>query len=1142
MTAAISFSASIVRVLKPNGSTAGTGFVISDDALIATCAHVLLNAGSQPGKPIRLEFRLPDQSKPILSAWVDADYLRKVEAEDTAILRLEGPLPNGVQRLSLGRWNQLSKGVFKTFGFPAKYDDGLLGEAHILGNISRNGLSILQLRSPEITRGFSGAPVWDEVTGLVVGMVDSVSRPDEQGRLATTTFITPSETLQDVCSVLSIVEPPLWIFGGLNQPSTPLRHFVTLDEYLARPGPRFPKISDFEQGLVYFSQNHASLLEKSLGKTGRCLLIGRSAAGKTVLALAFAKYLQDSEGYQVFYGDAGRAQEGDGRAWYQEIATRQGKDTLYILDNCHLALDEVNQFCFQFERILPWQVRILLLSRAKLNKHNADTDGFGDYFEIETDSIVEIKPEEIYRGVLERYATAYRQQDPSRYIALENDSASVLEAQHAHNLVASRSRLEVWYRLGGRLSEVTQDAIYNELTRKYLSQAKEALLAICALWQYEIYAHNVFIEKELDVDSVKQLEGLGLLNNSLVPNYGVLYRASFHPEEARAILEAGIFRQWGHADLSAVEAETIRLIRIYLCANPPNYLTVYDALYHHQKKNIEFSLMIDENLQACAASQFRWGRISDTAKYLFNLFHVDRDRGRKLLTEFVESVGMENLGLKMQKCTPHEFQFALFYFNRLDAELTQTIVANTNVQFISNRIDEDSFINFTWFVKTLQRISPEQTLILLEHIPLENLAAKASVSNYIALRRLLEVLVKLGYPNIHALLKAIDFDLLVQHTGEANLDYFKKLAKTIRNLSPEIAAKFLKSYNQKTTAQDLALMMNKSFLPTIGQLVHDNYSYYKDSYKLFYKQFLPQKLSRVSWKQTTIFLKWLKQIPEVGNTLMVDVLDIVITNSDLLSKIVHGTLADVTHLLREVSTLQGSHLSKRELYFSAIRQVLLTVDLTNILREAKLYELGLLIQYVFEYVDEHLARKYCRLIDRDLDSKTLFDAPAEDLIHFLWRLTIFSDLPQLHILDNPALLKRMTEIWSVRIEQGARLLGIIVITKPEILGVVQLSPLTVEMRNFLSRWLPKRVEKQSSDILVLFFHGLRAYNEADARKAARTCLSLEEVDDLIANAIDSAPTPRALALLQETQKWISGLLFEETIEMVDQLREILGSQ
>lgn len=48
-------TAGLVRILRPDGSTAGTGFVVSADGLITTCSHVIQSEQSQRGGEPRLE-------------------------------------------------------------------------------------------------------------------------------------------------------------------------------------------------------------------------------------------------------------------------------------------------------------------------------------------------------------------------------------------------------------------------------------------------------------------------------------------------------------------------------------------------------------------------------------------------------------------------------------------------------------------------------------------------------------------------------------------------------------------------------------------------------------------------------------------------------------------------------------------------------------------------------------------------------------------------------------------------------------------------------------------------------------------------------------------------------------------------------
>jgi hypothetical protein len=52
----IDLVAGIVYILDFNRQTTGTGFVVTDDGLIATCAHGVEAAGAESGKAVRIVF------------------------------------------------------------------------------------------------------------------------------------------------------------------------------------------------------------------------------------------------------------------------------------------------------------------------------------------------------------------------------------------------------------------------------------------------------------------------------------------------------------------------------------------------------------------------------------------------------------------------------------------------------------------------------------------------------------------------------------------------------------------------------------------------------------------------------------------------------------------------------------------------------------------------------------------------------------------------------------------------------------------------------------------------------------------------------------------------------------------------------
>ncbi|MBE7557284.1 MAG: trypsin-like peptidase domain-containing protein [Anaerolineales bacterium] len=201
---AFKLETAIVRIVAPNGGTVGTGFVLTDDGLIATCAHVIADVGIGPGETVNFVFPCTGEEG---QAVVEVDWWREPEAEDVAILRLIGELPEPVKPLPLGASAGAANHSFETIGFPpTNSTGGILGGGVILGQTRISEVLVLQLRSQEVTSGFSGAPVWDCTTRRVVGMVTATADPDGRWRLAETAFITPTETLRLVCTDLQLTD------------------------------------------------------------------------------------------------------------------------------------------------------------------------------------------------------------------------------------------------------------------------------------------------------------------------------------------------------------------------------------------------------------------------------------------------------------------------------------------------------------------------------------------------------------------------------------------------------------------------------------------------------------------------------------------------------------------------------------------------------------------------------------------------------------------------------------------------------------------------------------------------------------------------------------------------------------------------
>ncbi|MGH8904845.1 MAG: trypsin-like peptidase domain-containing protein, partial [Egibacteraceae bacterium] len=204
----------------------------------------------------------PGQDQP---AEVVAEWWQGPDRGDVAFLRLAGSPPDRAQPLRLAE-RALEGRRVKAFGFPRNapagghYGYGLVGDRVT----SDAGQPWVQLTDcAEITEGFSGAPVVDVRTGLVVGMVDSIAPPDRWVRGAETAYVTLAERLRALCPALP--EVGVCPYRGLG-------HFTS------------------EDTAWFFGREHAVDLAlgrfRSDGTPRLVALLGPSGSGKTSLVQA----------------------------------------------------------------------------------------------------------------------------------------------------------------------------------------------------------------------------------------------------------------------------------------------------------------------------------------------------------------------------------------------------------------------------------------------------------------------------------------------------------------------------------------------------------------------------------------------------------------------------------------------------------------------------------------------------------------------------------------------------------------------------------------------------------------------------------------------------------------------------------------
>ncbi|MDX2937342.1 AAA family ATPase [Streptomyces ipomoeae] len=192
----------LVRI-RGADEVAGAGFLVAAD-IICTCAHVVADAlglprdtMAAPSEAVQVEFPLvrdADGGIPARRARVVSwQPVLEDDSGDVTLLRLDAPVPHA-RPVPLVDGTSVWGHSFRAYGFPGGGDHGVWATGMLR---SVQGAGWVQMDTgpggPRVTNGYSGAAVWDDVQGGVVGLAVAAGRGD----LAGTAFLVPSVALVD---------------------------------------------------------------------------------------------------------------------------------------------------------------------------------------------------------------------------------------------------------------------------------------------------------------------------------------------------------------------------------------------------------------------------------------------------------------------------------------------------------------------------------------------------------------------------------------------------------------------------------------------------------------------------------------------------------------------------------------------------------------------------------------------------------------------------------------------------------------------------------------------------------------------------------------------------------------------------------
>lgn len=162
-----------VRIRRTRGGEPEGAGVACSSSRVITCAHVLSDDDESPAGNVFVDFPPYEYAPAMVPAKVVAWFPPGPDpADDVAVLELALPPGLAVESAPFSGSESAAHHPFSARGFPAGHDGSVLVTGVVVGG---GAAGWVQLQAAEggfpVEGGFSGAPIWDETQGAVIGLI-----------------------------------------------------------------------------------------------------------------------------------------------------------------------------------------------------------------------------------------------------------------------------------------------------------------------------------------------------------------------------------------------------------------------------------------------------------------------------------------------------------------------------------------------------------------------------------------------------------------------------------------------------------------------------------------------------------------------------------------------------------------------------------------------------------------------------------------------------------------------------------------------------------------------------------------------------------------------------------------------------------
>jgi len=387
------------------------------------------------------------------------------------------------------------------------------------------------------------------------------------------------------------------------------------------------------------------------------MITGSPANGKSIMALTISKEFEKKE-YMVYYHSF--KFENSGHLW-EDIKNCLYKKILFIVDDCHLNIEETSMLIYRFNSVINETNACILLVSRKIDKESYKLGNIDIINQINQYQI-DLNANDFHKktvGIIENYKKYYLNNNSN--IKIETGSIEKVSINCHRSFFTLFEYLKKWQFSELPLSEIDTNVIYRETYNKYFNSLTstefDCLLKYSSLYLFEI-EFEPLPERVKETQKLLELALIEINNN----RYTFL-----HSDLANLLIDSYVTNNiYFKREFKNKDQFIFKQIKEYICgfkslSYPTNINTIIRNLYINNEYELLKRLLNDNEVKEIVANYFASDEIknvldicyficfnaiiktsNETLSYYFNNVILHNDNFKELLLKSEKSLELYN--------------------------------------------------------------------------------------------------------------------------------------------------------------------------------------------------------------------------------------------------------------------------------------------------------------------------------------------------------------------------------------------------------------------------------------------------------------------------------------------------------------------